>query len=149
MLGDMVFLGIDYGSKKIGIALSDTGGSMAFPHAVIPQDAGAIQLIARIVLEKKVGTVVIGDTLAGNGTTNTVTNAARAFGARLEKELGLPVEWFAEAGTSGAARISWGEGEVRGVVQSPRKEKQDDLHDARAAALILQRFLDVHRTPRP
>ncbi len=145
----MVILGIDYGSKKLGLALSDTGGLMAFPHSVIPNDGNALQELARIVAGKKVGAVVMGDTLSGAGAENQVTKEARAFGARLEQEFGLPLQWVSEAGTSGAARVGWGEGEVRGMVQSPRKEKRDDLHDARAATLILQRFLDVHREARP
>ncbi len=142
-------LGIDYGSKKLGLALSDTGGLMAFPHAVIPHDGNALQAIARLVTEKKVEVVVMGDTLSGAGVENQVTKEARAFGARLEKELGLPLQWVSEVGTSGAARVGWGEGEIRGVVQTPQRAKKDDLHDARAAALILQRFLDVHREARP
>ncbi len=145
----MVILGIDYGSKKLGLALSDTGGLMAFPHMVIPNDGNALQEIVRIVAEKKVGAVVMGDTLSSAGVENQVTKEARVFGARLEKELCLSIQWVSEAGTSGAARVGWGEGEVRGTMQSPRKEKRDDLHDARAATLILQRFLDVHREARP
>lgn len=145
----MMWIGIDFGLKKIGIALSDTRGTMAFPHVVLQHDSGAITAILQIISDKKVGAIVMGDTLAQNGAENEVTSEARAFGARLEKEASIPLYWVSEAGTSGAARMRGEEGAVRGVTQSPAKAQKDDLHDARAAALILQRFLDTQQGARP
>jgi putative Holliday junction resolvase len=135
------YLGIDYGEKKIGIALSDARGVMAFPHKVIPNDDHAIAAIVAIVVQEDAGGIVAGDTRTAGGNANAVTEAFHSFAENLQRIAGLQVVLIAEAGTTGAARAGLGEGEVRGQVQSPRKGDNDGL-DARAAAVILQRFLE-------
>lgn len=138
-----MYLGVDYGSHKVGLAISDARGVMAFPLEQVPTKE-ALQRIEALVREKKIEVLVMGDTLAASGRENEVTDGARRFAARLQEKTQLPMHLVPEHGTSGAARATLGEGVPRGVLQNKRR-KEDAMHDARAAALILQRFIDVHR----
>ena len=123
----MRILGLDYGSKRVGVALSDESAQVAFPQAVWANDGKLLGKIKALCDEKKVGEVIMGDTLTYRGLANLITKEAFRFRANLEKELGLPVTLISETYTSREA--------VR-VVQ------KDAETDARAAALILQSYLD-------
>ena len=57
----MKFLGIDYGSKKVGIAVSDDSANLAFPKCVIGNDVELLEHIARIVSEENIGAIVLGE----------------------------------------------------------------------------------------
>lgn len=138
----MKYLGIDYGAKKIGIALSDESGAVAFPHSVITNDDMAVSAIRTLVDEKRVGGIVVGDTRTESGAANEVTGAFSRFADALEQATQIKLIVVQEHGTSGAARASLGEDTARGNIASPRA-KDDVGIDARAAALILQRFLDT------
>ncbi len=125
----MKYLGIDYGSKHIGISLSDSQGKMAFPHTEILQNQKAGSVIRRIVQDENIDVVVVGDTRAFNGGSNSVTPAADQFIAALRQCLMIPVETMQEAGTSAeAARYA------------PKGHTHDNTS---AAAIILQRYLDM------
>lgn len=124
----MRYLGIDYGSRNLGVALSDPLGSFAFPLEVLPNDSHMIENIAHVIGEKKVGAVVIGDTRSDGGGANTLTEACERFAKLLESRTRLPVHLVREAWSSfEAARFA------------PDQKKRDDA----AAAIILQRFLDA------
>lgn len=122
----MRHLGLDYGAKRVGLALSDEGGRVAFPYAVWPTDQRLLSKITVLCREENVSRLILGDTLDYRGGANTITPAVRKFKTKLEKETGLPVVWLSEIFTSREAK--------RGgpVVET----------DARAAALILQSYLD-------
>ena len=124
----MRYLGIDYGTRRIGLALSDENGSFAFPKETIPNDATSIDCIKKIVKEENVKEVVIGDTRAGNGADNLVTNEAAHFAKLLADNSGLIVHQSREAWSS-----------VEASRFAPKGREHDD---AAAAAIILQRFLD-------
>ncbi len=125
----MRYLGIDYGSRLIGLATSDEKGEFAFPYGSILNDATRIREIQKLVDEKKISTIVVGDTLSDNGGRNQVTNAADTFIEELGSRLSVRVVRAREAwSTFEAARFA------------PKGKEHDD---AAAAAIILQRFLDV------
>ena len=136
-------MGIDYGAKKIGIALSDTGGIIAFPHSIITNDTHAVSAITDLCMREGVTDIVAGDTRTASGATNKISDALHEFVSKVEHTTGITVMLVSEAGTSGAARVYAKEGAPRGKIQSPRAAQSDFMHDARAAALILQRFLDT------
>ena len=138
------YLGIDYGAKKIGISLSDSGGSIAFPHDVIQNDERTIAVIVGVLAKEGVGGIVAGDTRAQSGGENNITATFQKFIEGLEQASKMKVVLVSELGTTGAARAPHGEGEARGEVSSRRAQKDTGV-DARAAAIILQRFLDAHR----
>ena len=125
----MRYLGIDYGAKRIGIAMSDDAAGFAFPKETIPNDTSAIDRIATIVKAEGVGGIIIGDARALNGEKNPITREAEAFGTSLGTHVRVPVYPSWEAWSS---------------VEAARFSPKGGLHnDASAAAIILQRYLDT------
>ena len=122
----MKFLGIDYGAKRIGIAVSDDRGRLAFPKIILANDAVVVQKIADIVKEENAGEVVVGESLNFAGQPNKIAEDIDIFISAL-KNLNLLVRQEKEFLTSVEARRLLGS-----------KERAD----ATAAALILQRYLD-------
>ncbi len=126
----MRYLGIDYGTKRAGIAISDDAGGFAFPRETLPTDERLFDTLARIIQEEKVGAIIIGDARALSGAENALTAEAEVFARELEERTQLPVHRTREAWSSQeAARFA------------PKGKKHDD---SAAAAIILQRFLDAH-----
>ena len=127
-LSIMRYLGIDYGTKRVGIALSDEAGSFAFPHATLHVDDALIEAIVQIVRRERVGAIVLGDSLALSGARNAMTDTVEQFARELEERIVLPVHLTREAWSSQeAARFA------------PKGKKHED---SSAAAIILQRYLD-------
>ena len=130
----MRYLGIDYGTKKIGLALSDEEGRMGFPHGVFPNTARLIDDVLALIELKQVGAVVMGDSRDFKGNENPVAKDARAFGTQLERRIGIPVHYELEMLTTQEARRNF-----EGVRESGSGSV---VVDASAAALILTSFLD-------
>lgn len=126
----MRILGLDYGAKRIGIALSDEGGGFAFPHSTIPNDASAIDRIAAICKKEDVKEIAMGDTRAANEQANAITVEAEEFAGALHKYSGKEVRLVREAWSS---------------TEAARFAPKGAHDDAAAAAIILQRHLDARR----
>ncbi|MDP3965387.1 MAG: Holliday junction resolvase RuvX [bacterium] len=125
------YLGIDYGAKRIGVAVSDDKGTIAFPRATINNDADALESLAHLVASEKIGSIVVGDTRSFSNLANPVTKEAEDFVVRLKKELLLPVTSVWEAGSS---------------IEASRYAPESASHsDGAAAAIILQRFFDMRK----
>lgn len=122
----MRYLGVDYGTKKVGLALSDEAGTMGFPHAIVPNTPQLVEAVAEIVTREKAGLIVIGESRDLAGGENPVAAEARAFGDRLALRASVPVRYESEVFTSAEAR--------RGAPKGARV-------DASAAALILTSYL--------
>jgi len=127
----MRILGIDFGSKRVGLALSDEGGTMAFPHAVIPNDASLRRAIVSLIEEKQVGQVVIGHSLDRKGVPNKIHAAVEELITDLTLQVGVPVHLEPEHYSTQAAL------QIQG---------RTDMTDASAAALLLDSFLTRNRT---
>lgn len=127
----MRLLGIDYGTKRIGIALSDPHGTMAFPHATYQNDSSLAARIAALCKEKEVGRIIIGKSHTLDDTPNPIQTDIDAFIAVLHRELSIPVELEAEQfSTQAALRI----------------QGRTAHTDASAAALILDGYLTRRHT---
>ena len=125
----MRYLGIDYGTKRIGIAVSDDAGSFAFPKITLDNNAKLWPALKKMIADERAEELVVGDTRSMSGSENTVTAEADAFVARLAHETGKRVNRAREAWSSyEAARYA---------------EAGTEHDDSSAAAIILQRFLDV------
>jgi putative Holliday junction resolvase len=122
----MRILGIDYGTKRVGLALSDEGGTMAFPHSVIPNTPDLLSDIERVINEKNVAEIVIGHSLDKAGNPNKVHAAVEALMTDLTLATGLPIHLQPEQFTTQAALHIQG---------------RTDKTDASAAALILDSYL--------
>jgi putative holliday junction resolvase len=140
-------IGIDYGSRRIGIAVSDPLGIIATGVATIPNDPRLFERIREFVGKYDARMIVVGAPLNLKGENAAAGSAASEFAGRLTKELGLPVEMVDERFTSVRAHQTLREMGVR------KKERQSkERIDAMAAALILQSYLDsaapAHRDER-
>ena len=140
----MKYMGIDVGTVRIGIALSDDAGAFAFPHSVIPVNKDTIHTLQHIITTERVGKVVIGESRNRDNSHNAVHKAAVTLGASLER-YGLPVVFAWEGYSSAHARTlhTYTEGAPRGDIARKRTNKGAKRHvDDAAAALILQSYID-------
>lgn len=128
----MRYLGIDYGLKRVGIAVSDDRGIFAFPAGVIINRGNdtMIKEIINRVKKESIGVIVVGLPIGLDGKETGQTIATRSFIALLQKSFRIPVETENEMLTSRMAAAS-------GMI--------DDHIDASSAALILQSYLDKRR----
>jgi len=126
----MKHLGIDYGSKRVGLALSDDAGVMGFPHAVVPNDPLLLKSVVELMKRENVGAVVMGESLNFQGEDNPIAKEAREFARSLEEETGTTVFYEPEMLTTQEARRDFEGIRTHGIV------------DSSAAALILTSFLD-------
>ena len=135
------------GTKRIGLAFSDSGGAVAFPHSVVPVSENSTQHILRLLSEERVDCVVIGDSLHRDNAKNPVAAHAQEL-ADVLTAAGYSVVFAWEGYTSAHARRLHGfhEGAPRGVVARTRAKTQPAHVDATAAALILQSVLDARRS---
>lgn len=132
-------MGIDYGTKKIGIATSDDGGTIAFPYQIIPNDIKFFDTLVQVIADTGVGEIVIGHSLMGNNVRNDISDDIDAFSESVERLTGLPVHMQDERFSSSAvSAFNWSK-----PVATPRRSEKDHKPiDDRAAAIMLQRFLD-------
>ena len=85
------FLGIDYGSKRIGLALSDEEGKVAFPKTILENNSQLVEKLASFIKENDVLGIVMGESLTSTGAENEIMADVRKFAGRLGGETGLPV----------------------------------------------------------
>ena len=131
--------GIDYGSKRIGLAISDPDGSIASPLATVEARGGLAdqaQAVMKAVAEFDVGGWVIGLPLNMDGSEGPQAKAARRFGAELAQTSRLEVEYWDERLSSRQADAYLREAELT-------RKKHRARRDRVAAQVILQTFLDA------
>ena len=134
------YLGIDYGTKRIGLALSDEGGTIAFPRAVLEAKDDAVSHIATLAEQEGVGLIVLGESHDLLGNPNAVMKRIERFKLALEAATSVPVAYEPEFMTSAqAARPAAGE---ERTIASPGARAPQGPMDASAAALILQGYID-------
>ena len=131
----MRYLGIDYGSKRIGLALSDEEGTMGFPNSIVINTSKLVDEICALIAKENVGAVVIGESRNLEGGENPIAKDAHAFGDVLSERAGIAVAYESEVFTSAEARRA-PEKEIKS-----RSVKQHINVDDSAAALILTSYL--------
>lgn len=140
----MRFLGIDYGTKRIGIAISDESGRIAFPKEIVLNDLNTFETIGKIIKKEKIDEIVIGESVDFSGKLNALSARIEIFIKELNKKFKLPIHKQKEFLTSVEARK--GSDTKKTLTQkqthSRLKDKKRGHIDASAAALILQRYLD-------
>lgn len=125
----MKFLGLDYGAKRIGVAVSNPEGTIAFPRGTVENDGAVMEAISSLIANENIEYVVIGDTRTISGAENPVTSDAETFAAGLKDAFDLPVELVFEGWSS-----------IEASRYAPEGKEHDD---GAAAAIILQRYLDI------
>ncbi|MDQ6927946.1 MAG: Holliday junction resolvase RuvX [Actinomycetota bacterium] len=135
----MRVVGLDLGTRRIGVSVSDSNGSVATPHAVIERsgdEAADRVAIGAVASELGAEKLVVGLPLSLDGSTGPAAARAEQEAKSLEAATGIPVELHDERLTTVAASRA----------PRPRRRKQTRrVVDDTAAALILQSWLDVHR----
>jgi putative Holliday junction resolvase len=121
------YIGIDFGTKRIGIAVSDESNTFALPRTTIQNNKQALDELNTIVCDLEPQAFVIGESKNYAGQENPVMVAVRAFKAELERRFAKPVLFEPEFLTSH---------------QVERVHGKTEHTDASAAAIILQSFLD-------
>ncbi len=125
----MKYIGIDYGLKKIGLATSNDDGSVAFPHCVIQNNPGWITKLLEIAEETSIdGGIVFGESKDLSMKENPLMQDVHKAVEEIGRKSDLPTHLHPEFMTSREAN---------------RFIEENEMHDARAAALILQHFLDA------
>lgn len=135
----MRYLGIDYGSKRVGLSLSDEEGRLAFPYKIVANNLDLSDTIHNICGGEEVSAIVIGQSYDQYGKPNKIMGSIEDLKKTLEIELDMPVYYEKEFMTTVEARGR--EGKEINNAKKIGKIKQAAA-DASAAALILQRFLD-------
>ncbi len=92
----MRYMGIDYGTKKVGTALSDDSGAMGFPYKVFGNDARLLDTLISIVSTERIKVIVIGESRNYAGNDNPVALQARGLGDVLGQATGIPVVYEPE-----------------------------------------------------
>lgn len=133
----MRILGIDYGEKRIGLAISDPLGITAqgLPTIEYSNIQEVLQKIMTIISEKEIGEIVIGLPKHMNNSLGESARAVLSFGERLKTHTGIPVKTLDERLTTARAHKAMLEGNLS------RKQRNGRV-DMIAAQLILQNYLD-------
>jgi len=137
----MRVLGIDFGERRIGLALSDPTGTLASPLPTLKRRAGKrppLTTLIGIIEDHEVEVVVLGLPLTLEGDDSDWTLLVREVGAALSDRTGLPVHFVDERFTSVRAEKA-----IRSLGLPKNKREQKERVDAAAAVLILQSWLDL------
>ncbi len=137
----MRVLGIDFGERRIGLAISDPSGTLASPLPTLKRRAGKrppLGTLAEIVEKNGVGILVFGLPLTLDGGESDWTRTVRKVAEALGNRTGLPVHFIDERLTSVRAERT-----VRSLGLPRKKREQKERVDAAAAVLILQGWLDL------
>lgn len=133
----MRLLGIDYGTRRIGIAVSDEDGRVAFPLGIVEAGPKALDEIAALAKENSVEGIVMGESRDFAGKPNPVMEDIEQFKKDIEELTGLSVAYEREFFTSALAARQFAPEE-----KSRKANPAQENLDASAAALILQSYLD-------
>lgn len=130
-------LALDYGSRRIGAALSDPLGITAQPLPAIRRQGNNrdIEAIGELVREFSVDGVLLGLPLMLDGTEGEQAKRARAFGEKIADRLGIPVEPWDE-------RMTTVQAERHLIASGMRREKRKEVRDSVSAVILLQSRLD-------
>lgn len=134
-------LGVDYGERRIGLALSDETATIASPLPTLKRRQGKrppVAPVARLAEEHHVEEIVLGLPLTLQGEESDWTREIREFGRKLGERTGCPVAFQDERMTSVRAERA-----VRSLGLSKGQREEKERVDAAAAVLILQAHLDA------
>lgn len=122
----MRYLGIDFGEKRVGIAMSDEDGKIAFPSAVLVNDTDLLKNIVDLCMKNQIEMVIMGESRDYQGQINPIMWKIEGFKKQLEI-IGFKVAFEPEFMTS---------------VQASQITGENKMLDASAAAIILQSYLN-------
>jgi putative Holliday junction resolvase len=137
----MRFLGIDYGTRRIGLAAGDELGIATPLPALVEADLTARRrALASVIRQRRIGEIVLGYPLNMDGSAGFKAKEMEALAAELRVEFGLPVHLVDERLTSHLAEQGMNQKQLREI-------RAKGIIDSRAAAVILQDYLDQRFPP--
>ena len=130
-------LALDYGAKRIGVALSDPLLTFAYPHITIANDDKTWKELDKLITEKKVSKIILGYPFREDGRQSSLSSRINKFKMDLEKRYKLEVILWDERYTSSIATEMM-------ILSNNKKSKRKDkgIIDRNAAAIILQEYLN-------
>ena len=131
----MRILGIDWGEKRIGLAISDENNIVALALDTIENKKASLDKIKKIINENDIGIVVIGLPLSMKGSITKKAKEVLRFAQKLKKTLNKPIYLWDE-------RLSSKEVEKLLISANIKREKRKKIKDKLSAVLILQSFLE-------
>lgn len=136
------FLGIDYGERRIGLAVSDDSCVLATALGThrTPDDGPFFPYLERLITTYAVTALVLGLPLGEAGEESRMATRVRRFADKLRARVGLPVILLDERHSSR---------EAQRTLRNAGRRRPGGLVDALAAEIILQQYLDAHRAPLP
>jgi putative Holliday junction resolvase len=132
-------LSIDFGMKRIGLALSDPLKIFAYPFKTLKIDSSFFNKLTKLIKDQKIDKVILGIPDEGNESTNEVRKKIISLKNKIEK-LGIEVITIDEGFTSLMAKER-----VIESVSKKTKRRDKGLLDRHSAAIILQEYLDSRR----
>ncbi|WP_076345414.1 Holliday junction resolvase RuvX [Alicyclobacillus vulcanalis] len=133
-------MAIDFGERRIGVALSDPLGIIAQPYGVIVRqsDRQAADDVAAVARREEVGRIVVGRPLHMSGQPSDMTARAEKFARLLAARTGLPVDLYDERLTTVSAERAL-------IEQNVRRRERKAAVDAAAAQVLLEDYLKSRR----
>ena len=138
----MRILAVDFGEKRVGLAISDPDTVIAIPLTTLQRtsDAQIVEQIVEILRREQIELIIIGEPLHLDGKRGAAADRAASFARKLERASGLECRLVDETLTSVAA-----EEKLREAGLDPRRHRE--RIDAVAAQILLQQFLDSETGP--
>jgi putative Holliday junction resolvase len=135
-------IGVDPGTRVIGLALSDVSLMLASPYGALPRGklAATAAELAAIARKEGAGGLVVGLPLSMDGSFGPAAQAAKDFGAALAEAAGLPLAFWDERLSSAAVNRAM-------IAADMTRAKRAKAVDAAAAAYMLQAALDASAAP--
>ncbi len=133
-------LAIDFGKKRIGLAVSDPFRMFAAPLTTLQNDADFWRNLKKIIDENMIGMIVLGYPLKENGEKSDSTLAVEKFKKELEKRIKLEVILYDERYSSEIAKER-----IIEAVKSKKKRRSKELVDMYAAAVILEDYMNENK----
>ncbi|MDT3696568.1 MAG: Holliday junction resolvase RuvX [Ignavibacterium sp.] len=134
-------MAVDFGIKRIGIALSDSLKLFAYPHVTLANDSNFFNELKKIVEEKQVEEVVLGIPAENNVSKTSVVKNIEKFKEELKNKIKVKIILWDESFTSSIAQQK-----ILESVTKKKKRQNKGLIDMYAAAVILQEYLDSIKT---
>ncbi len=127
---EMRYLGIDYGEKRVGLALSDERGDFSYPLSVIENGMGLVEEILAVCKDKNVESIVIGESKNFEQNENPILKQVHELVEILQTKTSIPIYLHPEFMTS---------------LEAEQLQGHNEMHDASAAAIILKSYLDTQK----
>jgi putative holliday junction resolvase len=134
-------LGIDYGSRRVGLALSDPLRILASGAGVLQNTPALVPSLARLVTEQEVVQIVVGMPYAPDGGAGKKGKEVEEFIGRLRAATTVPIDTWDESFTTVEASAA-----IRRGGMKKKKRQQKGVLDEMAARLLLQEYLDSQKT---